>query len=204
MGWTKAKRKAAAKKAAKTRKQNSKKKPKKRETKRKTGTSKKPPPQQKGADKISDSEGKYMEVLKEKFGTSSIVFKTGNAKKEDYPNFAGVPDIAVYSDGKLSFYEIKPGFRGSDNSSDPKPSFLKSHQEKWIKNNCFKYKKLNVSSPPVYLIFYKKGRTVYKYWGKRIKKSNLQKYSQTSSAKKRKTTLKSIRSQTFRKNFIPK
>lgn len=201
MGWTKAKRKAAAKKAAKTRKQKSKKKPKKRETKRKTGTSKKPPHQQKGADKISDSEGKYIEVLKEKFGTSSIVFKTGNAKKDDYPNFAGVPDIAVYSDGKLSFYEIKPGFSGSENN--PKAPFLKPHQEKWIKKNCFKYPKRSTSSPPVYMIFYKKGRTVYRYWGKRISKRNLQKYSQSDSERKRKTTLKSIRSKTFKRNFIP-
>ena len=85
-GWTKAKRSAAAKKAARTRKRNAKAVKRKIPRRRKRIIGKKKSSkktwQKKASDKISDSEGRYMELLKEEFGSESIIFKTGNAEKE--------------------------------------------------------------------------------------------------------------------------
>ena len=144
VGWTKAKRSAAAKKAARTRKRNAKAVKRKTPRRRKRIVGKKKSSkktwQKKASDKISDSEGRYMELLKEEFGSESIIFKTGNAEKEKYPSFVGVPDIAIYINKKLEFYEIKPAIpKQNQNKKNEiknlKSSFLKEHQVDWIKNN---------------------------------------------------------------------
>jgi len=67
-----------------------------------------------------DSENKFAKKLRRKY-KKSLVFQTG---KE-----AGVPDIILHNNGKLSFYEVKP-VKGSG-------SLLKLDQFHWIKDNCF-------------------------------------------------------------------
>ena len=199
-GWTKAKRIAAAKKAARTRKRNAKAVKRKTPTRRKKRVigkkkSGKKTWQKKASDKISDSEGIYMELLKEEFGSESIIFKTGNAEKEKYPSFVGVPDIAIYINKKLEFYEIKPAIPKRNQNKkneikDLKASFLKEHQMNWIKNNCLEKGRRRLS-PIVNLVFYKKGKN-YTYYRKKLTSRNLAKYSRNSDEKSKKRILKNI------------
>ncbi len=90
-----------------------------------------------GAEKAStknfESEKEYAEKLRGE-NHNSVVFHTG---KE-----TGVPDIVMYKNGKMNFYEIKPTGKGND-------SLLKASQAKWIKKNCLS-KKIDV-----YLVRYK-------------------------------------------------
>ena len=198
-GWTKAKRSAAAKKAARTRKRNAKAVKRKTPRRRKRIVDKKKSSkktwQKEASDKTSDSEGRYMELLKEEFGSKSIIFKTGNSEKEKYPLFAGAPDIAVYINKKLEFYEIKPAIpKANQNKKNEiknlKASFLKEHQVSWIKNNCLEKGRRRLS-PHVNLVFYKKGKN-YTYYRKKLNSNNLIKYSRKYDEKSKKRILKNI------------
>ena len=199
--WTKAKRLAAGKKAARTRKKNKASRSKIKRTRKKT-SKKKPIHQQISSNKITDSEGQYLELLKKTLGSDSIVFKTGAVDKSHYKKFSGVPDLATFVKNKITFYEIKPAVpkknKGSKNEfKDLKASFLKENQEDWIKKNCLKKGK-NTLKPQVYLVFYKKGRkNVYKYWKKKLSRGNLKKYSISSSDAVKKRTLKSVITERF-------
>ena len=64
-----------------------------------------------------ESERQYEKKLK-KQNPTSLVFQTGTE--------GGVPDIIMYRNEKLSFYEVKPTGKGND-------SLLKVGQAKWIK-----------------------------------------------------------------------
>ena len=221
-GWTKAKRSAAAKKAARTRKRNATTKATKRKVvagRRKRATGKKKggkkrntakrnvtysqSPQKKASDKIINSEGRYMEILKQQFGNKSVVFKTGNVDREKYPEFVGVPDIAKYSDKKLEFYEIKPAvpYRNRNNNElkDLKASFLKPQQMNWIRNNCVEKGRKGLS-PHVNLVFYKKGKN-FTYFRKKLHSKNLAKYSREDDEKSRKRTLRRIIKKKFSQKY---
>ena len=69
------------------------------------------------------SELQYVKKLK-KQNLNSLLFQTG---KE-----IGVPDIVLYKNHKLSFYEVKP-----TKQENEKNSRLKKTQVAWIKKNCF-------------------------------------------------------------------
>ena len=115
------------------------------------------------------SEECYVKRLKKKFGKKSLVFRTGINASE------GVPDIIVFSHGRISFYEIKPGGWYSD--SDIMDQFLRKAQEKWIKKNCLEAK------IKVYIVFYLRTgrkRLKFTYYSKQLTKQNLKKYSQSS------------------------
>jgi len=81
------------------------------------------------------SEKQYVKKLKKQY-PNSLLFQTG---KE-----VGVPDIVLYINSKLVFYEIKP-----TKQENEKNSRLKETQVKWIKKNCFA--KGNIA----YIVFYK-------------------------------------------------
>jgi len=65
-----------------------------------------------------------------------LLFQTG---KE-----VGVPDIVLYKNSKLIFYEIKP-----TKQENEKNSRLKESQVNWIKKNCFSKRN------EAYVVFYK-------------------------------------------------
>jgi hypothetical protein len=200
--WTKAKRSAAAKKAALTRKKNKERQSKAKHISKKTPR-KKATHQQKSSNKINDSEGQYLKLLKKTFGSNSIVFKTGNAEKSHYKKFSGVPDIATFLKNKITFYEIKPAIpkKNKTEIKDLKSSFLKENQEDWIKENCLK--KGKKSLPQVYLVFYKKGRkNVFRYYKKKISRGNLKKYCRSSSDRIKKNTLEAILEQRFSGKYL--
>jgi len=81
------------------------------------------------------SEKQYVKKLK-KQNHNSLIFQTG---KE-----VGVPDIVLYKNSKLIFYEIKPTKKESE-----KRSKLKKTQVEWIQKNCFPKRN------EVYVVFYK-------------------------------------------------
>jgi len=81
------------------------------------------------------SELQYVKKLK-KQNLNSLLFQTG---KE-----IGVPDIVLYKNHKLSFYEVKP-----TKQENEKNSRLKKTQVDWIKKNCF------VKGIEAYVVFYK-------------------------------------------------
>jgi len=84
------------------------------------------------------SEIQYVKKLKKRY-PDSLLFQTG---KE-----IGVPDIVLYKNQKLSFYEIKP-----TKQENEKNSRLKETQVDWIKKNCF------AKGLEAYVVFYK-GKT---------------------------------------------
>jgi len=201
MVWTQAKRSAAAKKAARTRKRNLLKKSGKNSTRKKRKT-RDTTHQKLSSKKINDSEGKFLELLEKKLNSEAIVFKTGAVDKKHYKKFAGVPDIAAFEKNKITFYEIKPaipkqnkGLKSEFKNLDA--SFLKEHQEDWIKKNCLK-KGANALKPKVFLVFYKKGRkNVYRYFLKKLSRTSLARYSRSADKKKRDKTLKFIVNQRY-------
>ena len=110
-----------------------------------------------GAEKASkknfDSEKQYAEKLRGE-NHNSVVFHTG---KE-----TGVPDIVMYKNEKLSFYEVKPTGKGNE-------SLLKVSQAKWIKKNCLG-KKIDV-----YLVRYK-GTNKFIFTKIKLNKNNIGRY----------------------------
>ena len=125
------------------------------------------------------SEECYVRRLKKNLGKKSLVFRTGINASE------GVPDIIVFSHGRISFYEIKPGGWYSD--SDIMDQFLRKAQEKWIRENCLE-KKIKA-----YIVFYlggdQKVRLKFDYYSKQLTKQNLKKYSRSSSISSREDVL---------------
>jgi len=79
-----------------------------------------------------ESEKQYVRKLK-KQKPRALLFQTG---KE-----VGVPDIVMYEDSKLTFYEIKPTKQENDNNSR-----LKDTQVAWIKKNCLGKKNRSIHS----------------------------------------------------------
>ena len=122
-----------------------------------TSNRKKHDNQHKGAEKASgkniDSERQYAEKLRGE-NHNSVVFHTG---KE-----IGVPDIVMYKNEKLSFYEVKPTGKGNE-------SLLKVSQAEWIKKNCLSQK------IDVYLVRYK-GTNKFKFTKWKLGKNNIGRY----------------------------
>ena len=115
------------------------------------------------------SEECYVRRLKKNLEKKSLVFRTGINASE------GVPDIMVFSHGRISFYEIKPG--GWYTDADITEQFLRKAQEKWIKKNCLEAK------IKVYIVFYLRTgrkRLKFTYYSKQLTRQNLKKYSQSS------------------------
>ena len=108
---------------------------------------------EKASKKNSDSEGQYAVKLRGE-NPNSVVFHTG---KE-----VGVPDIVMYKNGKMSFYEIKPTGKGD-------ASLLKATQAEWIKKNCLRNK------IDVYLVRYK-GTNKFKFTKWKLGKNNIGRY----------------------------
>ena len=115
--------------------------------------------QHKGAEEASgkniDSERQYAEKLRGE-NHNSVVFHTG---KE-----TGVPDIVMYKNEKLSFYEVKPTGKGNE-------SLLKVSQAKWIKKNCLG-KKIDV-----YLVRYKSRTNKFTFTKWKLNKNNIGMYT---------------------------
>ena len=115
--------------------------------------------QHKGAEEASgkniDSERQYAEKLRGE-NHNSVVFHTG---KE-----TGVPDIVMYKNEKLSFYEVKPTGKGNE-------SLLKVSQAKWIKKNCLG-KKIDV-----YLVRYKSRTNKFTFTKWKLNKNNIGMYA---------------------------
>ena len=109
---------------------------------------------EKASKKNSDSERQYAEKLRGE-NHNSVVFHTG---KE-----TGVPDIVMYKNEKLSFYEVKPTGKGND-------SLLKVDQAKWIKKNCF-HNKIDA-----YLVRYKGRTKKFTFVKKKLGKKNIGMY----------------------------
>ena len=101
-----------------------------------------------------ESEKEYAEKLRGE-NHNSVVFHTG---KE-----IGVPDIVMYKNEKLSFYEVKPTGKGND-------SLLKVSQVKWIKKNCF-HNKIDA-----YLVRYKGRTKKFTFVKKKLGKKNIGMY----------------------------
>ena len=114
--------------------------------------------QHKGAEKASgkniDSERQYAEKLRGE-NHNSVVFHTG---KE-----TGVPDIVMYKNEKLSFYEVKPTGKGNE-------SLLKVSQAEWIKKNCLSQK------IDVYLVRYKGRTNKFIFTKIKLNKNNIGRY----------------------------
>ena len=104
--------------------------------------------------KNSDSERQYAEKLRGE-NHNSVVFHTG---KE-----TGVPDIVMYKNEKLSFYEIKPTGKGD-------ASLLKATQAEWIKKNCLS-KKIDV-----YLVRYNSRTNKFIFTKIKLNKNNIGRY----------------------------
>jgi len=86
-----------------------------------------------------------------------LLFQTG---KE-----VGVPDIVMYEDSKLTFYEVKPTKQENDNNSR-----LKDTQVTWIKKNCLA-KKIEA-----YIVFYKGPTQKMTFTKKLLTRKNIEKY----------------------------
>ncbi len=101
-----------------------------------------------------DSERQYEEKLRRE-NPGALVFQTGTE--------CGPPDIVMYKNGKLSFYEVKPTGKGND-------SLLKVDQAKWIKKNCF-HNKIDA-----YLVRYKGRTKKFTFVKKKLGKKNIGMY----------------------------
>ena len=103
------------------------------------------------------SEKQYVKKLKKQY-PNSLLFQTG---KE-----VGVPDIVLYINSKLVFYEIKPTKKENE-----KNSRLKETQVKWIKKNCF------AKGNEVYIVFYKGTTSKLIFSKKLLTRKNIGMYS---------------------------
>ena len=115
----------------------------------------------KGARKASkrniQSEIQYVKKLK-KQKPKALLFQTGTE--------VGVPDIVMYENSKLTFYEIKP-----TKQENEKNSRLKNTQVAWIKKNCLA-KKIKA-----YIVFYKGPTAKMTFTKKLLTRKNIEKYS---------------------------
>ena len=102
------------------------------------------------------SEIQYIKKLK-KENPNSLLFKTG---KE-----VGVPDIVMYENSKLTFYEVKP-----TKQENEKNSRLKDTQVTWIKKNCLAKKIV------AYIVFYKGPTKKMTFVKKLLTRKNIEKY----------------------------
>jgi len=117
--------------------------------------------QHKAAGKASQrniqSEIQFVKKLK-KQNSKSLLFQTG---KE-----AGVPDIVLYKNSKLIFYEVKPTKKENEKNSK-----LKQNQVKWIKKNCF------AKGYDVYVVFYKGPTSKLTFSKKLLTRKNIDNYA---------------------------
>jgi len=104
-----------------------------------------------------ESEKQYVRKLKKR-KPKALLFQTG---KE-----VGVPDIVMYENSKLTFYEVKPTKQENENNSR-----LKDTQIAWIKKNCLA-KKIEV-----YIVFYKGPTRKMTFTKKLLTRKNIEKYS---------------------------
>ena len=103
------------------------------------------------------SEIQYVKKLKRQ-NPNSLLFQTG---KE-----IGVPDIVLYKNHKLSFYEVKP-----TKQENEKNSRLKESQVAWIKKNCF------AKGIEVYVVFYKGPTHKLTFSKKLLTRKNIERYT---------------------------
>ena len=103
-----------------------------------------------------ESEKQYVRKLK-KLKPKALLFQTG---KE-----VGVPDIVMYENSKLTFYEVKPTKQENENNSR-----LKNTQVAWIKKNCLAKKN------EAYIVFYKGPTRKMTFTKKQLTKKNIEKY----------------------------
>jgi len=124
------------------------------------GNLKKHKAQHKGAGKASrrniQSESQFVKKLKRQ-NPNSLVFQTGTE--------SGVPDIVLYKNSKLIFYEIKP-----TKQENEKNSRLKLNQVEWIKKNCL------AKGNEAYLVFYKGPTSKLTFLKKLLTRKNIDKY----------------------------
>jgi len=103
-----------------------------------------------------ESEKQYVGKLK-KLKPKALLFQTG---KE-----VGVPDIVMYENSKLTFYEVKPTKQENENNSR-----LKDTQVAWIKKNCLA-KKIEA-----YIVFYRGPTRKMTFTKTLLTRKNIEKY----------------------------
>ena len=103
-----------------------------------------------------ESEKQYVRKLKNQ-KPNALLFQTG---KE-----VGVPDIVMYENSKLTFYEVKPTKQENKNNSR-----LKDTQVAWIKKNCLA-KKIET-----YIVFYRGPTRKMTFTKKLLTRKNIEEY----------------------------
>lgn len=103
-----------------------------------------------------ESEKQYVRKLK-KQKPNSLLFQTG---KEE-----GVPDIVMYENSRLTFYEIKP-----TKQENEKNSRLKDTQVAWIRKNCLAKKN------EAYIVFYRGPTRKMTFIKKLLTRKNIEEY----------------------------
>ena len=104
-----------------------------------------------------ESEKQYVKKLKNQ-NRNSLIFQTGKEK--------GVPDIGLYKNKKLIFYEVKPTQK--ENKSN---SLLKKSQNAWIKKHCLG------NRIDVYVVFYSGPTRKLRFTKKLLTRKNIGMYS---------------------------
>ncbi len=104
-----------------------------------------------------ESEKQYVKKLKNQ-NRNSLIFQTG---KEE-----GVPDIGLFRNKKLIFYEVKPTKK--ENHSN---SLLKKSQNAWIKKYCLGH------GIDVYVVFYSGPTSKLRFTKKLLTRKNIGMYS---------------------------
>ena len=117
-----------------------------------------------------NSEKYYVERLKKQLGANALVFQAGDTLG------SGVPDIVAFSQGRVSFHEVK-------SLSD----LLKPSQEKWIKRNCLEKRR------KACIVFYRVTEFGYfRYRSIRLAKNSLKNYCLSAPKSQREKTTRRL------------
>ncbi len=112
----------------------------------------------------------YVERLKKQLGVDALVFQAGDTLG------SGVPDIVAFSQGRVSFHEVK-------SLSD----LLKPSQEKWIKRNCLEKRR------KACIVFYRVTELGYfRYRSIRLAKNSLKNYCLSAPKSQREKTTRRL------------
>ena len=117
-----------------------------------------------------NSEKYYVERLKKQLGVDALVFQAGDLTK------SGIPDVVAFSQGRISFHEIKSV-----------GDLLKKSQEKWIKKNCLEKRR------KACIVFYRTtNRDYFRYHSIRLTKKSIKNYCLSASKSQQEKTKRRI------------
>ena len=123
-----------------------------------------------------NSEKYYVERLKKQLDEDALVFQAGDTLG------SGVPDIVAFSQGRVSFHEVK-------SLSD----LLKPSQEKWIKRNCLEKRR-----KACVVVYRQTPAGHFKYLPIILRKKYLKKYCLSSPKPRQAKTERELRSKSSR------